>query len=242
MLLFRRSVHRQGGNHNRVASRGNDRPVGDQTAKYAFTVGDELLAKLKCVIHARLPSLWSLRARDHRSAQNSSNDKLIVRFTGKSSQLYSNSDLGCRGQFQMLTSSILLIAAVGSRCENDRVTSLQPVVRISPMAESHTTGVLPCAIPRAAGMEPVRHRISLAGRFLVTSLPGFAPTASHHERRIMSRQGADTSIADVSRIQQNVRFESESGQIASQGRCHATLLDESIATAGAPDNQGAHRV
>jgi len=91
-------------------------------------------------------------------------------------------------------------------------------------------------------MEPVRHRISFAGRFLVTSLPGFAPTASHHERRIMSRQGADTSIADVSRIQQNVRFESESGQIASQGRCHATLLDESIATAGAPDNQASHRV
>src|SRR5262249_61409280 len=105
---------------------------------------------------------------------------VIVRFTGKSSQLYSNSDLGCRGQFQMLTSSILLIAAVGSRCENDRVTSRQPVVRISPMAEATRLACYPCAIPRAAGMEPVRHRKSFAGPLLVTSLPGFAPPAPHH--------------------------------------------------------------
>jgi len=76
MLLFRsRRVHGQGGNHNRVASCGNHVPVGDKAAKYAFTVGDELLAKLKRVIHARLPSLWSLRACDHRSAQNSGNQK-----------------------------------------------------------------------------------------------------------------------------------------------------------------------
>jgi hypothetical protein len=75
LLFRRRRVHRRRGHHNRVASRGNDVPVGDKTAKYTLTVGDEFLAKLKRVIHARLPSLWSLRACHHRSLQNNSDDK-----------------------------------------------------------------------------------------------------------------------------------------------------------------------
>jgi hypothetical protein len=75
LLFQRRLIHRQRGSHNRMASRGNYAPMGDKAAKYAFTVGDGVLAKLKCVIHARLPSLRGLSACDHRSVQNDSNHK-----------------------------------------------------------------------------------------------------------------------------------------------------------------------
>jgi hypothetical protein len=75
-LLFQRwLIHRQGGSHNRVASRGNDALMGDETAKNAFTVGDGVLAELKRVVHTRLPSLRGLRACDHCSAQSESNDQ-----------------------------------------------------------------------------------------------------------------------------------------------------------------------
>jgi hypothetical protein len=76
MLLFRRRlIQRQGGSHNRVASRGNDAPMGDKAAKNAFTVGDGVLAELKGVVHTRLPTLRSLCLRDHRSIQSDSNDQ-----------------------------------------------------------------------------------------------------------------------------------------------------------------------
>ena len=75
-LLFQRClIHRQGGSHNRVASRRNDGPMGDEAAKNAFTVGDEFLAELKSVVHTRLPPLRSLCVCDHRSVQSDSNDQ-----------------------------------------------------------------------------------------------------------------------------------------------------------------------
>ena len=75
-LLFQRwLIHRQGGSHNRVASRGNDAPMGDKAAKNAFTVWDGVLAELKGVVHTRLPTLRSLCVRDHRSIQSDSNDQ-----------------------------------------------------------------------------------------------------------------------------------------------------------------------
>jgi hypothetical protein len=43
--------------------------------KHALTVGDDVLAKLKCVIHARLLSFLSLSKRDRGSVQGDKNDK-----------------------------------------------------------------------------------------------------------------------------------------------------------------------
>ena len=49
--------------------------VGHKTLKHSFTVGDGVLAKLKCVIHARLLSALSLRKRDRSPVQGDDNDE-----------------------------------------------------------------------------------------------------------------------------------------------------------------------
>jgi len=49
--------------------------VGHKTLKHSFSVGDGILAKLKCVIHARLPSVLSLRKRDRGPVQGDNNDE-----------------------------------------------------------------------------------------------------------------------------------------------------------------------
>jgi hypothetical protein len=75
-LFFQRwLVHGQRGGHNRVACCGDQIIVGRKTLKYSFTVGDGVLAELKCVIHARLPSVLSLRKRDRGPVQGDNNDE-----------------------------------------------------------------------------------------------------------------------------------------------------------------------
>ena len=75
-LFFQRSlVHRQRGRDNGMACCGDQILVGRKTLKHSFTVGDGVLAKLKCVIHARLPSLLSLRQRDRSPVQGDKNDE-----------------------------------------------------------------------------------------------------------------------------------------------------------------------
>jgi len=60
-LFFQRwLVHRQRGSHNRVACCGYQILVGHKTLKHPFTVGDGVLAKLKCVIHAPLLSVLGM--------------------------------------------------------------------------------------------------------------------------------------------------------------------------------------
>jgi hypothetical protein len=68
-------VHGQRGGHNRVACSGYQILVGYKTLKHSFTVGDGVLAKLKCVIHAHLPSVLSLRKRDRGPVQGDNNDE-----------------------------------------------------------------------------------------------------------------------------------------------------------------------
>jgi len=94
ILFFHRwLVHGQRGGHNRVACSGYQILVGYKTLKHSFTVGDGVLAKLKCVIHARLPSVLSLRKRDRGPIQGDNNhehDSLLhggasLRFTAMSS-------------------------------------------------------------------------------------------------------------------------------------------------------------
>ncbi len=68
-------VHGQRGGHNRVACCGDQILVGYKTLKHSFTVGDGVLAKLKCVIHARLPSVLGLRKRDRGPVQGDDNDE-----------------------------------------------------------------------------------------------------------------------------------------------------------------------
>ncbi len=75
-LCFQRwLVHWQRGSHNRVACCGDQILVGHKTLKHSFTVGDGVLAKLKCVVHARLPSVLSLRKRDRGPVQGDNNDE-----------------------------------------------------------------------------------------------------------------------------------------------------------------------
>jgi hypothetical protein len=75
-LFFQRwLVHGQRGGHNRVACSGYQILVGHKTLKHSFTVGDGILAKLKCVIHARLLSVLSLRKRDRGPVQGDNNDE-----------------------------------------------------------------------------------------------------------------------------------------------------------------------
>jgi hypothetical protein len=75
-LFFHRwPVHGQRGGHNRVACCGYQILVGRKTLKHSFTVGDGVLAKLKCVIHARLLSVLSLRKRDRGPVQGDNNDE-----------------------------------------------------------------------------------------------------------------------------------------------------------------------
>ncbi len=75
-LFFQRwLVHGQSGSHNRVACCGYQILVGHKTLKHSFSVGDGVLAKLKCVIHARLPSVLSLRKRDRGPVQGDNNDE-----------------------------------------------------------------------------------------------------------------------------------------------------------------------
>jgi len=92
--LFQRwLVHGQRGGHHRVACCGYQILVGHETLKDPFTIGDGVLAKLKCVIHARLPSVLSLRKRDRGPIQGDNNhehDSLLhggasLRFTAMSS-------------------------------------------------------------------------------------------------------------------------------------------------------------
>ena len=68
-------VHGQRGGHNRVACSGYQILVGHKTLKHSFTVGDGVLAKLKCVIHTRLPPVLSLRKRDRSPVQGDNNDE-----------------------------------------------------------------------------------------------------------------------------------------------------------------------
>ena len=68
-------VHGQRGGHNRVACSGYQILVGGKTLKYSFTVRDGVLAELKCVIYARLPSVLSLRKRDRGPVQGDNNDE-----------------------------------------------------------------------------------------------------------------------------------------------------------------------
>jgi hypothetical protein len=49
--------------------------VGHKTLKHSFSVGGGAVAKLKCVIHARLPSVLSLRKRDRGPVQGDNNDE-----------------------------------------------------------------------------------------------------------------------------------------------------------------------
>jgi len=58
-----------------VACCGYQILVGHKTLKHSFSVGDGVLAKLKCVIHARLPSVLSLRKRDRGPVQGDNNDE-----------------------------------------------------------------------------------------------------------------------------------------------------------------------
>jgi len=75
MFFQRRLVHGQRGGHHRVACSGYQILVGGKTLKYSFTVRDGVLAKLKCVIYARLPSVLSLRKRDRGPVQGDNNDE-----------------------------------------------------------------------------------------------------------------------------------------------------------------------
>ena len=75
-LFFQRwLVHGQRGSHNRVACCGYQILVGHKTLKHPFTVGDGVLAKLKCVIHAPLLSVLGLRKRDRGPIQGDNNDE-----------------------------------------------------------------------------------------------------------------------------------------------------------------------
>ena len=75
-LFFQRwLVHGQRGSHNRVACGGYQILVGHKTLKHSSSAGDGVLAKLKCVIHARLPSVLSLRKRDRGPVQGDNNDE-----------------------------------------------------------------------------------------------------------------------------------------------------------------------
>jgi len=58
-----------------VACSGYQILVGHKTLKHSFTVGDGVLAKLKCVIHAHLPSVLTLRKRDRGPVQGDNNDE-----------------------------------------------------------------------------------------------------------------------------------------------------------------------
>jgi hypothetical protein len=58
-----------------VACCGYQILVGHKTLKHPFTVGDGVLAKLKCVIHAPLLSVLSLRKRDRGPVQGDNNDE-----------------------------------------------------------------------------------------------------------------------------------------------------------------------
>ena len=81
-LFFQRwLVHGQRGSHNRVACCGYPILVGQKTLKHPFTVGDGVLAKLKCVIHAPLLSVLGLRKRDRGPIQGDNNDSMIRCFT-----------------------------------------------------------------------------------------------------------------------------------------------------------------
>jgi hypothetical protein len=68
-------VHRRRGSHDRAACCGYYVLVGLKTPKHPFAVGDGILAKLKCVIHARLPPFLSLCRYARRQAQSEKNDK-----------------------------------------------------------------------------------------------------------------------------------------------------------------------
>ena len=75
MFFQRWLVHGQRGSHNRAACCGDQILVGRKALKHSFTVGNGVLAKLKCVIHARLPPVLSLRKRDRSPVQGDNDDE-----------------------------------------------------------------------------------------------------------------------------------------------------------------------
>ena len=128
-------VHGQRGGHNRVACSGYQILVGHKTLKHSFTVGDGVLAKLKCVIHARLLSALSLRKGDRSPVQGDDNDEhdsLLHRGSSLRSTTMSTFPRVIRGHEIMVHRAQSLSRPPMSLMGQKRTRQLQFVVSASP--------------------------------------------------------------------------------------------------------------